>query len=370
MHLVILYGATVLYRITYLHKVGEKMTREYGVVLIGCGHIGREHIQDIYYKKQIHIIGVVDVDPLRAQEFCTMFGADSWSTDYRDYLTRSDVDIVIVATYVNTHLSIVKDCLSNKKHVICEKPIGRTMQEGKEFADIVKQSDCKVLISHVLRHNKTYQKVAQLIQEGVIGDLTLMRMVQNHHCKDWERYKRLMLDCSPVVDCGVHYMDVMQWFAQSPIVKVDGFGSAIDSDLPEGQYNYGIIHVRLQNGCVGYYEVGWSKNLASSNLKEFIGLKGRISIILNANRYKDVEEGDLIELYLNETNEYRTINCKSEYKNMWGQMQKLIEMIETNAPAVPTIDEVFSAFRVVMCADSQIRKKEFANMQESELKME
>jgi predicted dehydrogenase len=343
--------------IKYLYKSGDEMKKEYGVVLIGCGHIGRQHIRDIYYHEHIRVIGVVDVDPKRAQEFCAMYKAGSWSTDYRDYLIRSDVDIVIVATYVNTHLSIAKDCLLNKKHVICEKPIGRTMQEGKEFMDIVKASDCKVLISHVLRHNQTYQKVAELIQKGAIGDLTLIRMVQNHHCKDWARYKKLLEDCSPIVDCGVHYMDVIQWFAQSSIIKVDGFGSAIDSDLPKDQYNYGIINVQLKNGCVGYYEAGWSKNLASSNVKEFIGLKGRISIILNAHRYRDIEEGDLIELYLNETNEYKTINCKSEYKNMWGQMQKLIEMIETDAQAVPTIEEVFSAFQAVMCADREIRKK-------------
>jgi len=358
---------TALCRIKYFYKDGEKMRKEYGVVLVGCGHIGRQHIQDIYYKEQIHLIGVVDVDAERAQEFCSMYNADSWSVDYHDYLVRSDVDIVIVATYVNTHLSIVKDCLFNKKHVICEKPIGRTMQEGKEFANLVKASDCKVLVAHVLRHNRTYQKVAEVIQSGIIGNLTLIRMVQNHHCKDWDRYKKLLTDCSPIVDCGVHYIDVMQWFTGTPVTKVSGFGSMIDRDLPEGVYNYGMINVQLQNGCIGYYEAGWSRNLASGNLKEFIGVKGRISIILNANRYKDIEEGDLIELYLNESNEYKTINCKSEYKNMWGQMKKLIEMIETNAPAVPTIDEVFSAFRVVMCADSEIRKKGFANIQESEL---
>lgn len=343
------------------------MKKEYGVVLIGCGHIGRQHIQDIYYREQIHMIGVVDTDPERAKEFCVMYGADSWSTDYREYLERSDVDIVLIATYVNTHLSILKDCLRHKKHVLCEKPIGRTLQEGREFFDLVKTSDCKVLVAHVLRYNETYRKVAELIQQGAIGEPTLIRMVQNHHCKDWGRYKSLLKDCSPIVDCGVHYIDVMQWFTGQPVTEVSGFGSRIDGDLPEDAYNYGMISVRLQNGCIGYYEAGWSRNLASGNLKEFIGSKGRISIILNANRYQDIEEGDLIQLYLNNTNEYKVINCKSEYKNMWAQMQRLIEMMETDAPAVPTIEEVFSAFQVIVSADAEIRKKGFANNQGSEL---
>lgn len=345
------------------------MEKKYGVVLIGCGHMGREHIQDIYFRRNINMIGVVDTDPKRAQEFYEMYNPESWNTDYREYLKRGDVDIVIITTYVNTHLSILKDCLEHKKHVLCEKPIGRTLEEGKEFAGTVKAAESKVLVSYVLRHNQTYRRSAQLIREGIIGELTLIRMVQNHHCKDWERYKRLMESCSPIVDCGVHYMDVMQWFTGVTITKVNGFGSRIDGDLPENVYNYGVMNVQLESGCIGYYEAGWSKNLASCNIKEFVGQKGRISIVLNANRYKDVEEGDMIEVYLNETNEYRTINCRSKYKNMWGQLQKLIDMIETNAPAVPTIDEVFSAFEAAVNADDKIRKNIFADIRISEVKL-
>lgn len=330
--------------------------KKYGVVLIGCGHMGRQHIQDIYFRENIKMIGVVDVNPERAREFQERYNSESWSTGYRRYLKREDVDIVIITTYVDTHLEILKECLANKKHVLCEKPIGRTLEEGGEFADAVRASSCKVLVSHVLRHNKTYQRTAELIKQGTIGELTLIRMVQNHHCKDWNRYRKLMESCPPIVDCGVHYMDVMQWFTGVPIVSAGGFGGRIDNDLPDGTYNYGVINVRLKNGCIGYYEAGWSKNLSSGNMKEFIGLKGRISIVLNANRFKDVEEGDLIEVYLNDTNEYIAINCQAEYKNMWGQLEKLIDMIENDSPAVPTIDEVFSALKVVLYADKEIRR--------------
>lgn len=332
------------------------MKKKYGVIMIGCGHIGRQHIQDIYFRDNIKIVGVVDIDAERAQEFYKIYNAESWNTDYHHYLKNNEVDIVIVTTYADTHLKILKECLANNKHVLCEKPIGRNLQEGMDFVKAVKASNCKVLISHVLRHNKTYQKVAKLICEGTIGQMKLIRMVQNHHCKDWERYKKLMESCSPIVDCGVHYIDVMQWFADSIVVSVNGFGSRIDNDLPNNMYNYGVINIRLKNGCIGYYEAGWSKNLASCNIKEFIGDKGRISITLNANRAKDIEEGDLIEVYLNESNQYKMINCQSEYKNMWGQLEKLIEMIECNCSAVPTIDEVFSALRITLCADNEIRK--------------
>lgn len=335
------------------------MNKEYSIVLIGCGHIGEEYLRDIYFRDNIRIAGVVDLNEARAEDFARKYRAESCSTEYRSYLKRDDVDIVIIATYVNSHLSILKECLDNGKHVICEKPIGCNLQEGKEFVRLVKASQCKVLVSYILRYNETYQKAAQLIQSGAIGCVKLMRMVQNHHCKDWTRYKNLLKDCSPIVDCGVHYMDVMQWFTGSKIIDVNGFGTVIDTDLPESEYNYGVINVRLQNGAAGYYEAGWSKTLASSNIKEFIGDKGRLSITLNGFRCKDVEEGDLIELYTYEGNQYQAINIKAKYKNMWAQMQRLIQMIETDAPAVPTIDEVYSAYESVLRADNIVRSRLF-----------
>lgn len=333
------------------------MEKEYGVVLIGCGHIGEEHIRDIYYRDGVKIIGVVDTNIARAKEFARKYQAQSYSTDYKEYLNRSDVDIIIIATYVSSHLQILGDCLSAGKHVICEKPIAATLKEGQEFVRLVKSSPCKVIVAYILRCNETYQKAAALIQAGTIGSIKTMRMVQNHHCKDWERYKALLQDCSPIVDCGVHYMDVMQWFTGSEITEADGFGAVLDDDLPQGIYNYGVINVKLKSGAVGYYEAGWSKMLASCNVKEFIGDKGRLTITLNAMRGKDVEEGDLIELYLDEGNQYITINVNAKYKNMWAQLQRLISMIEHNTPAVPDIDEVYSAFKAVLHADAIVRKK-------------
>ena len=82
----------------------------YGVVLIGCGHIGQAHMEDIYYRESVRMVGVVDFHPETARLFARKYAAESWSTDYREYLQRPDVDIVIIATYAASHLAILRDC--------------------------------------------------------------------------------------------------------------------------------------------------------------------------------------------------------------------------------------------------------------------
>lgn len=327
--------------------------KSYGVLVIGCGHIGMQHLLDIYYRDDIRIEAVVDQNPAAAEAAAHRCGAYQWGTDYLPFLKSDRVDIVIIATYTSTHLTILRDCLAHHKHVLCEKPIGETLEQGREFVQTVKAAKEKVLIGHILRHNTSYQKMRELIRSGVIGELRLARMAQNHHTLlDWERHRRLLEDCSPAVDCGVHYFDIIQWFTGSKIVEVSGFGATTQDDVARDNFN--MITFRLENGCAGYYEVAWGQSIRTNNLKEFIGSKGRISLDMVISRNEDGEEGDKITVYHSDTGVYEIINVHTIYKNMYGQLKALIDMIENDTPGNPTIDEVWQAFRVAQAAQESI----------------
>ena len=193
--------------------------KTYGTILIGCGHIGLEHIAEIHYRENVNLVACVDINPDAARMAAHRYGAQTFGTDYRPFLERDDVDIVIIATYTDSHLRILKDCFAKGKHVICEKPIAGSLEDGAEFVRTVKGSKQKCLVAHILRHNDSYIKIKKLIDDGAIGELKLIRMTQNHHAMNWERYKRLLGDCSPIIDCGVHYTDVVQWFSGQKITK-------------------------------------------------------------------------------------------------------------------------------------------------------
>lgn len=341
--------------------------KKYGIMLIGCGHIGEEHISDIYYRDNIEIAAVVDSDIDRAELFARKYGAHAYGTDYRLFLT-DDVDIVIIATYTDSHFAIVSDCVAKGKHILCEKPAAVDLKQAAALYKKIASAEVKIQIAHILRHNATYKKAAELIADGAVGDLRLMRMVQNHHAVNWQRYKRLLQDCPPIVDCGVHYIDVMQWFTGSAVTEIGGFSCKLDDDSPCD--NYGVMNVKLANGTVGYYEVGWGKSLASSYIKEFVGTKGRLTLTLAENRFSNREEGDLITLYSSDSGEYKTINIQGKYKDMYSQLMSLINSVENNSETNPTADEAFASFYVTMLANKAIAEKTTLNVDYNEfLKM-
>lgn len=326
------------------------MEKVYGVVLIGCGYIGEEHLSDIYYQENVRVVAVVDLDENRAKLMARKYGAQEYGTDYKVYLQREDVDIVLIATYVDTHLSIMKDCVAAGKHVLCEKPVAVSREDGEEFFRVAQAAEPQVhvLVGHILRYNGSYQRIREMIQSGVIGTLRFIHFVQNHHAINWPRYRRLLEDCPPVLDCGVHYLDAMQWISGQKIVQVKGGSFLIDSDAPRD--NYSIVNVQLSGECFGCYESGWSRNLHYYNCKEFMGDKGYIKLTLQADRFADKEEGDLIEVYHSDTGEHETISQIAKYKDMNGQFQELIARIEGRPTNSFTLEDAKEAFMAAMDA--------------------
>ncbi|MBQ7032150.1 MAG: Gfo/Idh/MocA family oxidoreductase [Clostridia bacterium] len=329
--------------------------RKYTIALLGCGQMGAEHLHFIYYRENVYIKYVCDTDIEKARLLQRKVAAGYAVCDADICISDEEVDIVIIATYPETHTALLKKCVSHGKHVLCEKPIANTLEEAKSFYEIAAaHPECKVLVGHILRHNLTYNKVAELIQSGTIGGPLVMRMVQNHHTMNWERYRALICQTSPIIDCGVHYFDIMQWMSGEKIVGVSGISQKLASDLPDGKYDYGMVTLRFSGGSIGYYEAGWTNTSSSENTKEFIGPKGRIKIVYAENRFTNREEGDLIEIYRFPERSYEIMNINCKRKPTDLQFDHLIRMIEENAPAKPTLEEALSCCEWTFRADKAI----------------
>jgi len=327
----------------------------YGVVLVGCGYMGAVHLDNIYKHQRVRLVGVVDLVPEKAKEFADMYKADSYGTDYRTYLGREDVNIFIIATYPSTHLEIARSCMEAGKHILCEKPIAGNIAEAEEFIRLAGSTESKVMVGHILRHNSTYKKVAEMIKGGAIGKPIVMRMSQVKRTHNWESHLALLKDASPIVDCGVHYVDVMRWVTGADVTSVSGIGQRLEQDVPENTYNYGMITLKFTDGSVGYYEAGWGHAMPNDNLKEFIGPHGRIRITYKTQRPKHEQHlGNLVEFEHFPSGTKEEINMDYSLKPTGAQFDYFLSMIENNQDASPTLDEVYRAMQVTIMADKAI----------------
>ncbi|MCW3116965.1 MAG: gfo/Idh/MocA family oxidoreductase, partial [Chitinophagaceae bacterium] len=144
-----------------------------------------------------------------------------------------------------------------------------------------KKAGKKLVIGYILRHHPSWERFIQLAQQ--LGKPLVMRMNLNQqsHGNMWSVHKNLMKSLSPIVDCGVHYIDVMCQMVRSKPVQVSAIGARLTDEIPAGNYNYGQLQIRFEDGSVGWYEAGWGPMISETAffVKDVMGPKGAVSIV-------------------------------------------------------------------------------------------
>jgi predicted dehydrogenase len=166
-------------------------------------------------------------------------------------------------------------------HVFMEKPIADSVAGAERVAAAAKKAGKKLVVGYILRHHPSWIKFIEIAQQ--LGKPLVMRMNLNQqsHGYMWDVHRNLMKSLSPIVDCGVHYIDVMCQMVRSRPVQVSAIGARLTNDIPEGNYNYGQLQIRFEDGSVGWYEAGWGPMISETAffVKDVIGPEGSVSIV-------------------------------------------------------------------------------------------
>jgi len=241
------------------------------VLVAGCGHMGTSHARAYHaLPKDFQIVGLVSRNPGSRQKLNSEFeNRYAEFSDFQDALARTRPDAVCISTYPDTHAAYAIAALEAGAHVFLEKPV----------ADNI--ADCQRVIGYILHVHPSWKRFTEIAR--TLGKPLVMRMNLNQQSSgsNWETHKNLLRSMSPVVDCGVHYVDVMCRMTGSRPVSVSGIGARLSDEIVPNQINYGHLQVRFEDGSVGWYEAGWGPMMSETAffVKDVIGPKGCVSIV-------------------------------------------------------------------------------------------
>ncbi len=201
--------------------------------------------------------------------------------EYAQALAETRPDVVSINTWPDTHAAYAKQAFAAGAHVFVEKPIAETVEDAQSVVDATVAADRKLVVGYILRHHPSWMKLVELAR--TLGKPLAMRMNLNQQSigPAWTWHKNLMNSLSPIVDCGVHYVDVMCQMTGAKPVRVHGIGARLSDELNPGMYNYGHLHVVFDDGSVGWYEAGWGPMMSEIAyfVKDVVGPKGAVSIV-------------------------------------------------------------------------------------------
>jgi len=251
------------------------------VLLIGCGNMGASHGRAYHKLEGFEIVGVVDSRAEAVEAFNKSVGANyPHFSDYGKALEELKPDAVAICTYPNSHEPLAIRAMEAGCHVFVEKPISDTVEGAERVCAAAKKHSRKVVVGYILRHHPSWVRFIEIARG--LGKPLVMRMNLNQqsHGKTWEWHKNLLKSMTPIVDCGVHYVDVMCQMTGAKPVRVNGISARLSGEISESERNYGQLQVEFNDGSVGWYEAGWGPMISTNAffVKDVFGPKGSVSI--------------------------------------------------------------------------------------------
>ena len=249
------------------------MTR---VLIAGLGNMGVSHALAHHKLDGSEIVGLVNRSPVDLP--AELKGYPLFKT-FEVGLTTNP-DLVVIATYSDSHADYACTAMETGANVFVEKPLATTVADAKRVVKTAQRTDRKLVVGYILRHHPSWMR---LIEEARgLGGPYVFRLNLNQQSSgdEWETHKALMQTTSPIVDCGVHYVDVMCQITDAMPVRVHGMGLRLSDEIAEDMYNYGQFQVVFADGSVGWYEAGWGPMMSETAffVKDIVSPNGSVSI--------------------------------------------------------------------------------------------
>ena len=223
------------------------------VLVAGCGNMGASHARAYHKMPEFELVGLVSRGPASRGAISKELGGVPEFADYYQALAATRPDVVSINTYPETHAAYALAAIDAGCHVFCEKPLAETVAEAQAIVDAARAKRRKLVIGYILRVHPAWQKFIELARG--LGKPLVMRMNLNQqsHGAGWETHRNLMKSISPIVDCGVHYVDVMCQMTGAKPARVSAIGARLTDEVKAGMYNYGQLLVTFDDGSVGWY---------------------------------------------------------------------------------------------------------------------
>ncbi|MBP1990061.1 Gfo/Idh/MocA family protein [Paenibacillus eucommiae] len=197
------------------------MTTPLRIAVIGAGSISAIHLQAYADNSQVQLVAICDKNEARAKEKAEKFGAAKIFTDYKQLLADPDIDAVSICTWNNSHAEISIAALDAGKHVLCEKPLCKTVAEAKLVEEAVHRSGKVLQVGFVRRYADNTQILRKFIEAGDLGEIyyakaSCLRRLGNPGgwFSDIEKSGG-----GPLIDLGVHVIDICWYLMGKPKVK-------------------------------------------------------------------------------------------------------------------------------------------------------
>ena len=207
--------------------------RRIGLAIVGAGRIGLLRSEIAARHPQVDWIGIAEKNPDRARFVADRVGVDFVTADYRELLTRSEVNAVIVSTDEHLHVDPILLAAGKGHALLIEKPLATGLCESERVLTAIQQSGVDAVVGYTQRFRRRWLVAKEKVRTGQLGDVTLVssRVFMNRLVAI-DNYRRTSVPekISPMVISGTHALDIVMWLMESK-TPVEVYARSVDKVL-------------------------------------------------------------------------------------------------------------------------------------------
>lgn len=355
------------------------MAAKVKVLVVGLGNMGKSHASAYHRNPGFEIVGLMSRS-IKSKDIPAELKGYPLYEDFDTALAATKPDAVSINSWPNSHAEYAIKAFNAGAHVFMEKPIATTNEEAEAVVAAARKNDKKLVLGYILRVHPSWMKFIELGQ--TLGKPLVMRLNLNQQSNGpaWMWHKNLIDSLIPIVDCGVHYVDVMCQLTGAKPVRVHGIGAALWEDAAKP--NYGHLHVTFDDGSVGWYEAGWGPMMSEVAffVKDVVGPKGAVSIVPGHSEGKDQLEDvsdsadidrhtktDRIQYHHAEVGPDKNFIKKDEFistedepthQDLCDREQAFfLKAINEDLDLTESMDAAVNSLRIVLAAEQSINEK-------------
>ena len=267
------------------------------ILVVGLGNMGASHASAYHRMDGFELVGMMSRSIKSRDNIPEELAGYPLFEDFDEALAATKPDAVSINSYPDTHAQYALKAMDAGCHVFMEKPIATNIEDAEAVVAKAREKNRKLVLGYILRVHPSWIKFIEVGQ--TLGKPLVMRMNLNQQSSGdaWHWHKNLIDSLIPIVDCGVHYVDVMCQLTGARPVRVHGIGASLWQEA--AKQNYGHLHVTFDDGSVGWYEAGWGPMMSEEAffVKDVVGPQGAVSIVADqASRGEDMDLSDSADI--------------------------------------------------------------------------
>src|SRR5699024_5457399 len=259
------------------------MINKVNVCLIGTGRAGMIHAKNFSSRvPYANLIAICDVSKDSLKEAKKILSVKYTYENYEEALENDEIDAVAIVTPTKLHKDIIIAAANKKKHILCEKPLARTVEECDEIIKVVEENQVKLQVGFMRRFDYSFQEAKNIIDSGELGDVVLIKSLTRGPSKPQPWMYDINISGGPIAEVNSHDLDTVRWLSNSEVKSIYSIGGnfrlrEIAEKYPDF-YDTVSMNIELEDGMIAaidgaqYVQYGYDARV------EILGTHGNLML--------------------------------------------------------------------------------------------